>query len=220
MSGRQLANKWLKTQALLTDKRTRRHIPQTSMYSAAKLKHMLRKHRMVVIKPIRGGGGYGVIKVAYSGGIYSFTHMMDTKSFKSFEAMQRSLNRIKVRRPYLIQQGIQLATIAGRPIDYRVKVAKSARGWEYRAMVGRLAKPGLFVTNLCKGGTQLSAKEALTRSLTKSSGKQQRHKMRELTNLCIDILERRFPGLGRLGFDYGIDTQGRIWIFEVNTRPQ
>ncbi|MNK24965.1 Endospore coat-associated protein YheD [compost metagenome] len=220
MAGRQLANKWLKTEALLTDRRIHRHIPQTSMYSADNLKRMLRKYRMVVIKPIRGGGGYGLIKVVYTGGVYSFTHMMDTRSFRSFGAMQRSLNRIKVRRPYLIQQGIQLATIAGRPIDYRVKVAKSSKGWEYRAMVGRLAKPGLFVTNLCKGGTQLSAKEALARSLSKSSGKQQRHKMRELTNICIDILERTFPGIGMLGFDYGIDKKGRIWIFEVNTRPQ
>ncbi|RUT29102.1 YheC/YheD family protein [Paenibacillus zeisoli] len=220
MAGRQLANKWLKTEALLTDKRVHRHIPQTSKYSAADLKRMLRRYGMVVIKPIRGGGGFGVIKVEYINGVYSFTHMKETRSYRSFGAMLESLNRIKVRRPYLIQQGIQLATIAGRPIDYRVKVAKSTKGWEYRAMVGRLARPGLFVTNLCKGGTQLSAKEALARSMPRSSGHKQRHKMRELTNTCITILERRFPGIGMLGFDYGIDTRGHIWIFEVNTRPQ
>ncbi|USB32531.1 YheC/YheD family protein [Paenibacillus sp. YPG26] len=220
MAGRQLANKWLKTEALLTDKRIQRHIPQTSMYSASNMKRMLQKHRMVVIKPIRGGGGYGVIKVVSSGGGYSITHMADTRSFRSFEAMERSLSRIKVRRPYIIQQGIQLATIAGRPIDYRVKVAKGAKGWEYRAMVGRLARPGLFVTNLCKGGTQLPAREALARSGSSSSGRRERRRMRELTSRCTDILEQRFPGIGILGFDYGIDTQGRIWIFEVNTRPQ
>lgn len=220
MGGRQLANKWLKTEALLTDKRIHRHIPSTSLYSAANLKHMLKRYNMVVMKPIRGGGGYGLIKVTYSGGVYSYTHMKETRSFRSFGAMLGSLNRVKVRRPYLIQQGIQLATIAGRPIDYRVKVAKSANGWEYRAMVGRLARPGLFVTNLCKGGTQLTAKEALTKSLPGSLGQQQKRRMRELTNRCISILERSFPGIGMLGFDYGIDTRGRIWIFEVNTRPQ
>ncbi|GJM74708.1 hypothetical protein HMSSN036_69240 [Paenibacillus macerans] len=79
--------------------------------------------------------------------------------------MFRALNRAKVGRKYIIQQGIHLATISGRPIDYRVKVVKSNGTWVYRAMVGRLARPGLFVTNLCKGGTMLSAHAGLVRSL-------------------------------------------------------
>lgn len=65
--------------------------------------------------------------------------------------MRRALNTVKARRRYLIQQGISLARIGGRPIDYRVKVVKNGDVWEFRSMVGRLARPGLFVTNLCKG---------------------------------------------------------------------
>ena len=41
-----------------------------------------------------------------------------------------------------------------------------------------------------------------------------------LTKLSTQMLENRFPGIGQLGFDYGIDQNGKIWIFEVNTRPQ
>lgn len=44
--------------------------------------------------------------------------------------------------------------------------------------------------------------------------------MRQLTVLSTGVLEARYPGIGQLGFDYGIDKQGKIWIFEVNTRPQ
>ncbi|WP_068620105.1 YheC/YheD family protein [Paenibacillus tuaregi] len=220
MAGRQLANKWLKTEALLSDARIQGHIPQTRMFSAPQLKKMLHRYGMVVIKPVRGGGGYGVIKVTYRRGRYSFTNLAQERSFSSFSAMFGALSRVMVKRPYLIQQGIHLARIAGRPVDYRVKVAKTERGWEYRAMVGRLARPGLFVTNLCKGGTQLSAKEALVRSVPASSVKSQKKRMQSLTQNCISILERRFPGIGELGFDYGIDREGRIWIFEVNTRPQ
>lgn len=220
MAGRQLANKWLKTEALLTDTRILKHIPQTRMYNSHNLRRMLHTYGMVVIKPIRGGGGYGVIKVSYGGGTYAYTQFMQRRSFTSFQALYRSLSGVKVKRQYIIQQGIHLARINGRPIDYRVKVAKTEKGWEYRAMVGRLARPGLFVTNLCKGGTQLTAREALARSLSPASVKSKRQKMKELTNICIGILERRFPGIGELGFDYGIDRRGRIWIFEVNTRPQ
>lgn len=220
MAGRQLANKWLKTEALLSNADVAAHIPQTRLFSANNLRQMLHQYRMVVIKPLRGGGGYGVIKVTYAGGVYAFAYMSRQSKFTSFEAMFRSLNRVKVRRKYMIQQGIHLARIGGRPIDYRVKVVNEGGTWVYRAMVGRLARPGLFVTNLCKGGTQLSAREGLTRSMHRRIASQKRREMRTLTNTCIHILEEAFPGIAELGFDYGVDVRGKIWIFEVNTRPQ
>lgn len=220
MAGRQLADKWLKTGALLSNPSVASHIPETRIFGAKPLRRMLRQYGMVVIKPIRGGGGYGVIKVSYSRKGYSFTYMSTRRSFTSYGDMFHALNRIRVGRKYMIQQGIQLPRIQGRPIDYRVKVAKQGNVWVYRAMVGRLAKPGLFITNLCKGGTQLSAREGLRRSLRRGAGLHKRREMRRLTNTCIGILERAFPGIGELGFDYGIDVNGRVWIFEVNTRPQ
>ncbi|MDU2240543.1 MAG: YheC/YheD family protein, partial [Paenibacillus sp.] len=122
MAGRQLANKWLKTEALLSNADVAAHIPQTRLYGADSLRSMLHQFGMVVIKPLRGGGGYGVIKVTYAGGVYAYTYMSRRHGFGSFEAMFRALNRVKVGRKYMIQQGIHLARIAGRPIDYRVKV--------------------------------------------------------------------------------------------------
>ena len=177
---------------------------------------------MVVIKPLVGGGGYGVIKITYYMGVYAFTYFAKKRKFRNFNEMFRALNKVKVGRKYMIQQGIELARINNRPIDYRVKVAKQPEGnWIYRSMVGRLARPGLFVTNLCKGGTQLSAREGLTRSFrSKKFSATKRNEMRNLTNICIGILESAFPGIGELGFDYGLDKNGKIWIFEVNTRPQ
>lgn len=220
MAGRQLANKWLKTEALLSNGEVATHIPQTRLYSADALKRMLHQFGMVVIKPLCGGGGYGVIKVTYSGGVYAFTYASRRYCFSSFNAMFRALNRAKAKRKYMIQQGIHLARIYGRPIDYRVKVVKENGAWGYRSMVGRLARPGLFVTNLCKGGSMLSAREGLSRSLGRKISVRKRREMRTLTNTCITILESRFPGVGELGFDYGVDRSGKIWIFEVNTRPQ
>ncbi|BFH60905.1 MULTISPECIES: YheC/YheD family protein [Paenibacillus] len=220
MGGRQLASKWLKTEALLTDPEVAPYIPQTRTLTRENLQVMLGAHGFVVVKPIVGGGGYGVIKVARSGSRYSITYSSKTSHYNSFQAMYSSLMRVKVNRKYLIQQGIHLARIQGRPIDYRVKYVKNGAKWEYRAMVGRLARPGLFVTNLCKGGNMLSCREGLRRSLPHISSTEKRREMRNLTRRCTSILERHFPGIGQLGFDYGLDQSGKIWIFEVNTRPQ
>lgn len=220
MSGRQLASKWLKTEALLSDSRVSHYIPMTRVYSADSLLAMLRRYGNVVIKPIVGGGGYGVIKVFRDNRGYGFTYMDRTRIYKDFKSMRRALHFVKVRRRYLIQQGISLARIGGRPIDYRVKVVKNGAVWEFRSMVGRLARPGLFVTNLCKGGTMLSCREGLRRSLPRIKASAKKAEMRRLTLVCIELMERHFPGIEELGFDYAVDYSGKIWILEVNTRPQ
>lgn len=220
MGGRQLASKWLKTEALLTDPEVAPYIPQTRGLNRENLYSMLESYGFVVVKPIVGGGGYGVIKINRSGMGYSITKTLQTSRYANFNDMYQALLRVKVRRKYLIQQGIHLARIQGRPIDYRVKYVKSGDHWEFRAMVGRLARQGLFVTNLCKGGRLLSCSEGLRRSLPHISSAAKRNEMRHLTRKCTAILERHFPGIGQLGFDYGLDYSGKIWIFEVNTRPQ
>ena len=218
--GRQLASKWAKTEALLSNSVIASHIPQTSMFSAENLRSMLDRHGMVVVKPVVGSGGYGVMKVARNrDGGYTYTYLSNTTTRSSYEALVQALKRKMGSRRYMIQKGIHLATVNGRPIDYRVKYVKTGGRWEYRSLVGRIARPGLFVTNLSKGGTMVTAAQGIRASLSSRLVAEKKRKMRELTVLSTQVLETRFPGISQLGFDYGIDRQGKIWIFEVNTRP-
>lgn len=219
-TGRMLASKWLKTTALQTNGYVARHIPPTRIYSAANLKSMLDRYGMVVLKPVRGAGGNGVLKATRSGRGYRLQARSRITAFGSFAGLCGHIARLKGRRPYLIQRGIRLATVGGRPIDYRVKHVKTGAGWQIRAMVGRIARPGLFVTNLCRGGTQVTAGQGIARSLSPRLVGSKKHHMRHLTRTSTALLESRFPGIGQLGYDYGIDRSGRIWMLEVNTRPQ
>ncbi len=218
--GRQLANKWTKTNALRSNSYIAGHIPPSRLLNAANLRNMTARYGMVVIKPLRGGGGVGVIKIEKLGSSYRLTHKSSKRTFASFNGLMKALNATRLRREYLIQKGIRLATIDGRPIDYRVKYVKENGTWTYRAMVGRLARRGLFVTNLCRGGTQMTAAQGIRRSLSAGLVKKKKREMRHLTKTSTALLESRFPGIGQLGYDYGIDRKGHIWMLEVNTRPQ
>lgn len=218
-TGRQLANKWTKTAALLSHPGIAPHIPQTRVFTPANLQAMLAKYGVVVIKPQRGTGGRGVAKITRSRGRYTLTVHASGRTFRSFSGLLRAVRRLMRGRRYLIQRGIRLATIGGRPIDYRVKIVKQPHGWVIRAMVGRLARRGLFVTNLCRGGTQLTAAAGISRSLSPRLVRVKKQQMRAITRTAVAVLENRFPGIGQLGFDYGLDRSGKIWIFEVNTRP-
>ncbi|MGM1048723.1 MAG: YheC/YheD family protein [Bacillota bacterium] len=219
MGGRQLASKWLKTEALLTDPQIIPYIPETNAYGRDDLMSMLSQYDMVVIKPVVGTGGNGVIRIQNHDEGYNVSHKGRTRFVSSFPELIPILSSIRLKRKYLIQQGVNLAKIKGRPLDYRVKVVKTKGRWEFRAMVGRLARRGLFVTNLCKGGMQLRCRPAIRYSLPHINSLEKRNEMRQLTRNCIAVLEKRFPGIGELGFDYGLDDTGAIWILEVNTRP-
>ncbi|GBG09984.1 hypothetical protein PAT3040_04667 [Paenibacillus agaridevorans] len=217
--GRQLASKWAKTEALLAEPSLVQHIPPTRKYSPYALMSMLQQHGMVVVKPIVGSGGGGVIKVTRDLGGFTHTYRDRTQRFQTFDGLVHALGSRTGKRSYLIQKGIQLATVNGRPIDYRVKYVKTRSGWEYRSLVGRIARRGLFVTNLSQGGDMVTAGQGIRASLGASQVKGKKAKMRALTVMSTRVLERKYPGIGQLGFDYGIDRNGKIWIFEVNTRP-
>jgi hypothetical protein len=216
---RQLASKWIKTNALLSNPYIARHIPSSRLFSAVNLRMMISRYGMVVLKPVRGTGGIGVMKVEKSGMRFQLSHKTNKNTFSNFASLMSVLRRSCGKRAYLIQRGIHLATIAGRPIDYRVKYVKENDMWTYRAMVGRLARRGLFVTNLCRGGSQMTAAQGIRRSLSPRLIGVKKREMRQLTKASTELLESRYPGVGHLGYDYGIDRNGHVWMLEVNTRP-
>ncbi|MGI2296948.1 YheC/YheD family protein [Paenibacillus sp. GXUN7292] len=220
-SGRMLANKMSKTNILLTNSEIAEHIPPTRLFSADNLSEMLNQHGMVVIKPLVGSGGAGVIKVKKKHeSRYTFTYYTSTYKFESFDSMFSKIRKYMKKKKYLIQKGIHLAKVNGRPIDYRVKYVKEHGRWRYAAIVGRIARAGLFVTNLQRGGRLVSGSKGISMSIGASYVRDKKRQMRRLTELSTRVLESRYHGMNQLGYDFGIDTNGKIWMFEVNTRPQ
>lgn len=218
---RMVANKWKKFEVLLKHSGVAKHIPYMRPFSESALREMLARFRFVVAKPYVGTGGGGVLKVERIGGGRYLTHYSSRQHIhRSWTGLIRYINRIRRGRGYMLQQGIELARVSGRRVDYRVKIVKQGAGaWRITAVVARLAKPGLFVTNICKGGTLMSGRQALVSSFPKQA-RSKRLTMTGVARTCTKLLEQQYPGIGQLGFDFGIDRRGTVWILEVNTRPQ
>lgn len=215
---RLVPDKWLKTNTLLKHKGVAGYIPETRKFTGSQLAYMLKKYGRVVVKPIIGTGGHGVILIYRQGSGYVIRHKYNMYRRAGFGALLAELNRLRRGRAYLVQRGIELAQIAGRPIDFRVKLIVRNGKWITKAIVGKWAKPGLIVTNIRQGGTLLRAHDAIRRSLPVDPDRKIRE-LRTLSYRSMRALADAFPGIDRLGFDYGIDTKGRIWLLEVNTQP-
>ncbi|MDF2923432.1 MAG: hypothetical protein K0R57_2346 [Paenibacillaceae bacterium] len=216
---RQVADKWAKFKILQQHEGVTKHIPEMRLYSSEQLQHMLGRYSFVVAKPIVGTGGNGVVKISKTKGGYIIRHGGSVSRAQTSQGVAAAVDRIRKGRRFMLQQGIMLTTIQGRPLDYRVKMVKVNNQWQIRAVVARLAHPGLFVTNLCRGGTMLGGTRALRMTFPKSIVKDKHATLIGVARTCTALLEKSYPGIGALGFDFGIDRKGTVWILEVNTRP-
>lgn len=216
---RQLASKWAKFSILKRHAGAARHIPEMRMYSVEGIQAMLNRYSFVVAKPIVGTGGIGVVKISRENGGYVIRHGLATRRASNAAQLASIMNGIRKGRRFMLQQGIHLTTIGGRPLDYRVKLVKENNVWKIRAVVARLAHPGLFVTNLCRGGDMLGGSRALHRTFPARLAKDKHATMVGVARTCTALLESSVPGIGALGFDFGVDKKGTVWILEVNTRP-
>lgn len=218
LSGRKIASKTTKQSVLEQHPQISKHIPPTSIFSREALEHMLNTHQMVYVKPNIGSGGFNVIRVEKKSESYHFQIGRTVVSSKTFSELYTKLKSRMKRKTYIIQKGIDMLTINGSPVDYRVKYVKQGSVWRYRAVVGRIARSGLIVTNLHQGGRLVKGMTALKATVGDQAADKKRE-LKQLTELSTTVLLSHFPRLSALGFDYGIDKEGKIWMFEVNTNP-
>ncbi|SFI69124.1 YheC/YheD family protein [Thermoflavimicrobium dichotomicum] len=219
----QIASKALKTMVLLKHGQVRAYLPETKWFNRETLFYMLEKYASVYIKPDKGGGGAGIIRVRkWNEKSYECCSPYGCSIVASSQLFKWIEQRFLPKKRYIVQQGISLATVHGRPFDLRIFLQKPENEWKVTGIVAKIAAPGKIVTNYCKGGTPCNAVQALL-SITKNNyGKTKGH-LKEISFLSkrvAKILNNKFIGLKELGIDAGIDQQGKLWIFEVNTRPQ
>ncbi|WP_438448408.1 YheC/YheD family protein [Gorillibacterium sp. sgz5001074] len=216
---RQVASKWQKFIILQKHPGLARHIPRMDRFTMPKLLAMLRQYPFVVAKPVVGTGGKGVVRISRTGAGFEIRHGTSIRTASSPVQLEGILNEIRRGRAYMLQQGIPLTRVDGRPLDYRVKLVKENGQWHIRAVVARLAHPSLFVTNLCRGGSLIGGRRALHMTFPQRLARDKHATMVGVARTGTALLEQQLPGIGALGFDFGIDRSGTVWILEVNTRP-
>jgi glutathione synthase/RimK-type ligase-like ATP-grasp enzyme len=218
-----VGSKWAKTNALLASPATRNFVPLTRRFNQENVQQMLQRLNLVYAKPVNGTFGLGVIRIERSPNSaypYVFQSGVRKYRFQSFPAMFRKLKTIKVRRPYIVQQGIELLKFQRRRFDLRLMVQKNPQGrWETTGLIGRLAHPRKIVTNYHNGGTPMAAEKLLAPHMTDRQFTAFRSTLNQLGLDVAAAMERKFPKIKELGIDIGVDKDGKPWILEVNTKP-
>lgn len=218
-------DKWRMHQELSRNPQLARLLPQTERYGGtAQLERFLRSWRTAFLKPIGGSLGLGIACVRRTASGYRLSYQLKDRAVahpvSSFQRLGTLVSRAVRGRPYIIQQGLPLATWRGRPFDVRILMQRGARGqWALTKMYTRIAAPGSFTANLSRGGQGARAGPLLRRVF----GARHASLLRQLHETgvqCAKEIESTLQGtIGELGIDLGIDRRGRIWLIEVNSKP-
>lgn len=185
---------------------------------------MLNRDKIVIIKPSKGSWGNGVLKISkLDNEKYEVHGGNQIKIFKGKKQLERYLSLIKRRRATLIQYCIPLATINGKPMNFRYVVQRKRgdNNWEITGKHGKIAQDGYFITNVQRGSHIVTVETALLRSnITNLKLEKIISDLDRLALRLAKYLTPRYKSQFIWGFDLAVDKKGKVWLIEANCGPQ
>lgn len=170
-------DKWQVHGWLEKDKRASLHLPRTIRYThSQEASQFVHRHATVYLKPTHGSLGLGIVKIAHqSDGSYLYEikrpnqSPISGRSNSSHDLVQSFRKRLS-GRPYVLQEGIPLATIDGRPFDIRILMQRDGSGeWKRTKAFARVTKFGDITSNLSSGGEAMPMGAVLDQILAGNS---------------------------------------------------
>ncbi|MEW4285478.1 YheC/YheD family protein [Priestia koreensis] len=218
-------NKWSIYQLLQQEQSVQTYLPETRYApSFDEIRDMIHRHQTVFLKPVNGSLGKGIIQISYDSqeNRYDCQYRLGTenmqRTFYQFDTLASHILSDLNLKDYLIQQGISLIRRHERKVDFRVHTNKNECGmWEMTAVAAKLSGRGSVTTHLKNGGIVQTLDELFASA---SKVKEIMAKLQTASLLISSVLENRMEELiGEIGFDFGIDDRGNVWLFEANSKP-
>ncbi|MEF2967925.1 YheC/YheD family protein [Paenibacillus sp. M1] len=212
---------------LWNDPYLRGFLPETHAATPSSIKRMMVRHSDLILKPIRGSIGHGVMRLRKTKTQWELL-LSPAKGQKKPDTIKLRgsqlpnwLYRLLKQVPYLVQERIPLAEYKGRPIDLRVTVQRGAGGiWGVTGMFTKAAPPGSFISNLAKGADAYPAPQLLVEALPPALVPAVISQVKGLALTIARRLSCHLPLLGDLGMDIGLTPNGHPYFIECNGRDQ
>lgn len=186
--------------------------------AAAQLRSTLPHTRLVrspvagFLKPVNGTHGRGAMKVEQ---LPNGSWHVYGRTLRANRLYANNSHKHAFSEPYIAQPALDLHLDSNRVFDVRCFIQKDdSLKWRTSGTAVRIGAPGSITANLHGGGEVLPARSVLSQS--------------QITHIeshsleAAQLLERSYPGLAELGFDWGVELNqpGQpLWLLEVNSRP-
>ncbi|NEW06807.1 hypothetical protein GK047_12370 [Paenibacillus sp. SYP-B3998] len=217
-------DKWLKYRFLRSYKPLALHVPETQRMTRNTFWKLVRKYTHVIVKPVWGSRGRGVIQISSIGNNNYVLHYENIRTtIHGKEQTYRFIKRKIGSASYMVQRRIPRPTIGGSPFDLRVIIQRKRNSakWVVTGKVAKVAGRGYIVSNHERSkGSLLPVPIALHRSTIRHYSTQHLlSKIQRVSILSSKRLASYFPRHRIYGLDIGLDNNGKVWIIEANLFP-
>ena len=196
------------------------YLPHTAYCTEHRLAAFLDRYPAVYIKPDGGERGIGVVKAWKCGS--AIYYVKEKGEPRTAGSVQELFRKLKLKRPHIVQQAIDLARIGGRPYDIRLMMMRDrSKRWTCIGMAAKVAGTKSVVTNVARGGGYvLPIDKALQLSLGLSGleAAEKKNEMIRFAEQCTQVYSKSRYGW-QLGYDLAVDREGKVWFIEINSAP-
>ncbi|WP_053361789.1 YheC/YheD family protein [Bacillus sp. FJAT-27251] len=201
-------------------------LPETHPFTSfTVIERMLADYGHVYVKPANGSLGLGIHQILFDrrNSTYYCRYQDNDgqKKLTKFNSLETLFKKVFHKRKLsnmIVQQGIHLIREEGRLIDFRIHTNKDEDGlWQITAMAAKVGGQGSPTTHIRTGGKVMTIEEVF-----RNRDDQEKFAL-ALSSAALYLskaLESQVEGIiGEIGFDLGIDKEGRVWLFEANSKP-
>ncbi|MDL4842737.1 YheC/YheD family endospore coat-associated protein [Aquibacillus rhizosphaerae] len=214
-------NKWEVYDILMRNSECSYLLPETILHPSKQKIINLLSNFAVYIKPIHGSRGDGIVKCTklHSNEIECLYYDKDKPQINRYTNIDSLFAQLFPNglKGYVVQEAIPLIKKGKSSIDFRVHTNKNHRNsWEVTLIGAKFAGKGSLTTHVQRGGSVHEVDELFPKE-------QANHIIKKLSNTALFLstcLETRVPDpVGEIGFDLGVDEEGKVWLFEANSKP-
>lgn len=179
------------------------------------------EYNQVILKPISGQFGVGIYSISETDSDQYLVEYESVKKHISKEELKDFIENDILTNKYIVQKYINSKTKVGYPFDCRINMEKNINGeWVVARKFIRIGIGQNVVSNISQGGAVSDFKAFIKSNFDLKTTQKIQKKFKEIEKKIPKKVESlRKQELMTLGIDIGIDTDGELYLFEVNGAP-
>ncbi|MFN7252823.1 MAG: YheC/YheD family protein [Anaerobacillus sp.] len=208
-------------QILIENNRAAQYLPKTFFTPTySNIAYLIQQYQTAYLKPKNGLAGRGIYSITKHGDQYILNNENSVSMHKSLVEVLEEIKYPQKSKRYLAQQGIRLIEYKGRKLDFRININKNIENqWVITGIAGKVAGKKSVTTHVRLGGKIYSCDEILAATFDEKAPIIKEAIEKAVINIASAIEDSLNGNLGELGIDIGVDKEGKVWMFEANSKP-
>ncbi|MED3780169.1 YheC/YheD family protein [Heyndrickxia sporothermodurans] len=176
------------------------------------LLEFLEAYSIIYLKPTIRSQGKGIFHIKREeDATFICKNAKKTYTFSSFIELWSFIEKAIQKNSYIAQVDIESAKISENKYDYRILSHYVNDEYQLTGVGIRVAEAGKITTHLSKGRSIFPYEKVKKKSLEKV--------FHWIIQECGKTLSKEYGNFAEFTIDMGRDQSGKLWIYEVNSKP-